>query len=80
MNTGLSESKKIFSEDTTHKLHLGKKHHGYLKKIFKSPKNFIVQFGDLSFHNIELTSSGHGSRKWIREESLSQIKQVEIIS
>lgn len=46
-------------------------------KSFKSSKALIIQLSDLSLHKIEIPS---GDLKWTREESLSNIKQVEVIT
>jgi hypothetical protein len=47
-----------------------------MRRSFKSGTNLIVQLGDLSLHNIEISTI---ERKWSREESLSKIRQVEVI-
>jgi hypothetical protein len=40
-----------------------------------------VQFADLSLHHIHLSTSETtpSSTKWVREESLSRVKQVEVL-
>jgi hypothetical protein len=55
---------------------LGSQPHGLMRRSFKSEGNLIVQLGDLTLHNIEISNI---QKKWSREESLSQIKQVEVI-
>jgi hypothetical protein len=47
-----------------------------MRRSFKSGTNLIVQLGDLSLHNIEISTI---AKKWSREESLSKIRQVEVI-
>lgn len=56
---------------------LGSKHHGRVREVFASANGFLVQFSDLALMHFSLPS---GSQKWVREESLSKIKQVEVLS
>jgi hypothetical protein len=56
---------------------LGSKYHGNLRKVFANEKGFLVQFADLALMHFALPS---GAQKWVREESLSQIKQVEVLT
>ena len=58
---------------------LGSLHHGAVQAVFRSAKNFLVQFADLSLHLYDLPASS-GTPRWVREESLSQVKQVEVLS
>jgi ribosomal protein L27 len=41
---------------------------GRVSRFFSGPKNMLVQFEDMSLHNLE-----GGSLKWSREEGLSQL-------
>lgn len=58
---------------------LGSIHHGALQTVFRSAKSFLVQFADLSLHFYDLPATS-GTARWVREESLSQIKQVELLA
>ena len=56
---------------------LGSKHHGRVQNVFGSSRGFLVQFADLALMHFSLPT---GSQKWVREESLSTVKQVEVLS
>ena len=54
---------------------MGQKKIGYLESIFRAGSEMIFQFQDLSLHYVK------GQKTiWVREECLSQIKQVEMLS
>jgi hypothetical protein len=56
---------------------MGKLNHGLLKKSFRSQTSFLSQFSDLSLHHQNVNE---GALYWIREESLTRVKQVEILT
>jgi hypothetical protein len=57
---------------------LGFTTNGKASAAFRSGKTILVQFGDLSLHHI--VSGDTPPFKWVREEGLSRVKQVEIIN
>lgn len=53
---------------------MGNDDHGRLLNAFWSNEDMILQFQDLSTHYLKNTQL-----KWVREEALSKIKQVEVL-
>lgn len=68
---------EIFAIFKTQGATLGSKHHGRVQEVFANSRGFLVQFAELALVQFSLPS---GAQKWVREESLSKVKQVEVLS
>ena len=63
----------LFQQKEYYSVLMGKVNHGFVTMIFKQQKDYLLQFTDLSLHFVS------EKVKWVREEALSRVIQVEVL-